>query len=342
MVLPLVLFLAATLSAGPGQQQQPAPQHPVEVPRAASLDNSSKPVSNAVAVQVMLDRADFSPGVIDGRLGGNTDKALAAYKKNGGDPGALPLQPTTEYTITADDTAGPFTPEIPAEISDQAGLPALGYQDALEMLAERFHSTPELLKRLNPDAAFTAGETITVPNVAPFVAPVEKLPGKSTSTADAKPRATSGRGDTKAADAPVKPESVTVTVSKALSALTVTDENGKLIFYAPVTTGSEHDPLPIGEWKVTGVQFNPAFHYNPALFWDADPANTKTTIAPGPNNPVGFVWIDLSKEHYGIHGTPEPSHIGHVESHGCVRMTNWDAVHVASLVKPGTRVLFEE
>jgi lipoprotein-anchoring transpeptidase ErfK/SrfK len=340
MVLPLVLSLAATLSLAPARQGQQA-QHPAPPARAAQ-ENPSKPVSDAVAVQVMLDRADFSPGVIDGKSGGNTAKALAAYEKNGGDPKALPLQPTTEYTITADDTAGPFTPDIPAEISDQAGLPALGYETPLEMLAERFHSTPELLKRLNPNASLTEGETITVPNVEPFVAPVERLPAKSSSAADAKPAATSGRGKTTAADKPVKPENVTVTVSKTSSALTVTDANGKVIFYAPVTTGSEHDPLPIGEWKVTGVQLNPAFHYNPALFWDADPSNTKATIAPGPNNPVGFVWIDLSKEHYGIHGTPDPSRIGHVESHGCVRMTNWDAVHVASLVKAGTRVLFEE
>jgi lipoprotein-anchoring transpeptidase ErfK/SrfK len=341
MMLPLVLSLAAAISLGSPQQGQPAAPHPGAASKTAR-DDSAKPVSDAVAVQVMLDRADFSPGVIDGRSGGNTAKALAAYEKNGGDPAALPLQPTTEYTITADDAAGPFTPDIPAEIPDQANLQALGYRTPLEMLAERFHSTPELLKRLNPNAGFTEGETITVPNVVPFVAPVEKLPGKPPSSAGTTPTATSGRAESKAADAPAKPETVTVTVSKGLSALTVTDANGKMLFYAPVTTGSEHDPLPIGEWKVTGVQLNPAFHYNPALFWDADPSHTKVTVAPGPNNPVGFVWIDLSKEHYGIHGTPEPSRIGHVESHGCVRMTNWDAVHVASLVKPGTRVVFEE
>ena len=103
---------------------------------------------------------------------------------------------------------------------------------------------------------------------------------------------------------------------------------------------ASHDPLPIGEWKVTGVQKNPSFHYNPDLFWDAEPSHSKATIPPGPNNPVGVVWIDLSKEHYGLHGTPEPGNIGHTESHGCVRMTNWDAARVAALVKPGTPVLF--
>jgi lipoprotein-anchoring transpeptidase ErfK/SrfK len=131
-------------------------------------------------------------------------------------------------------------------------------------------------------------------------------------------------------------------VAKSTSSLTVTDESGRVLVYAPVTTGSLHDPLPIGEWKVTGIRFNPKFHYNPDLFWDAEPAHTKATIQPGPNNPVGVVWIDISKEHYGLHGTPEPSTIGRTQSHGCVRMTNWDALKVAALVKPGTHVVFTE
>ena len=114
------------------------------------------------------------------------------------------------------------------------------------------------------------------------------------------------------------------------------------MFFAPVTTGSQNDPLPIGEWKVNGVQNNPTFKYNPALFWDANPSHTKATVPAGPNGPVGLVWIDISKEHYGLHGSPEPSQIGRTESHGCVRLTNWDALRVAALVKPGTRVVFTE
>ena len=131
-------------------------------------------------------------------------------------------------------------------------------------------------------------------------------------------------------------------VSKSASAATVTDASGKVVFYAPVTTGSEHDPLPIGEWKVNGSQFNPVFHYNPDLFWDADEAHAKAKIPAGPNNPVGLVWIDISKEQYGLHGTPEPATVGKTESHGCVRLTNWDAMRLAALVKPGTRVVFKE
>jgi lipoprotein-anchoring transpeptidase ErfK/SrfK len=194
---------------------------------------------------------------------------------------------------------------------EKATLPALAYTSPLEALAERFHCSPALLQRLNPSAAFGAGERIVVPNVAAAGAPI-------------------------AADAPGMPE---VTVSRADSSLTVA-RGGRIVFYAPVTSGSEHDPLPIGQWKVTAVLRDPKFHYNPDLFWDADPSHAKATIAPGPNNPVGLVWIDLSKEHYGIHGTPEPSRIGYTQSHGCVRLTNWDALHVAGLVRPGTRVIF--
>ena len=129
-----------------------------------------------------------------------------------------------------------------------------------------------------------------------------------------------------------------IAVSKSSSSLTVEDESGRVIFHAPVTSGSEHDPLPIGTWKVTTIHTMPVFNYNPELFWDADPSHSKAKIARGPNNPVGVAWIDLSKEHYGIHGAPEPSRIGHVQSHGCVRLTNWDALDLAQHVRKGTAV----
>ena len=141
---------------------------------------------------------------------------------------------------------------------------------------------------------------------------------------------------------PNSPAAVTVTVRKSTSDLIVTDDAGHTILYAPVTTGSVHDPLPIGDWKVTGVQKNPTFHYNPDLFWDAGAKQAKATIPAGPNNPVGVVWVDISRPHYGLHGTPEPSTIGKTTSHGCVRLTNWDARKLAALVRPGTKVVFAE
>jgi lipoprotein-anchoring transpeptidase ErfK/SrfK len=132
-----------------------------------------------------------------------------------------------------------------------------------------------------------------------------------------------------------------VIVSKEASIATVYDAAGAVIFHAPVTSGSERDPLPIGTWTVTAVSKNPAFNYNPDLFWDADPSHAKAKIPPGPNGPVGVVWIDISKEHYGLHGTPEPGRIGYTSSHGCVRLTNWDAARLAALVRKGTPVVFE-
>jgi lipoprotein-anchoring transpeptidase ErfK/SrfK len=274
--------------------------------------------SDAFSMQVMLDRAGFSPGAIDGRAGRNTIQALAAYERERGSDAAAADDALTPYAITAADVAGPWAPEIPADLVAQSSLPALAYRSPLEALAERFHTTEATLQRLNPGAAFVAGEEVTVPNVEPFIAP----------TANDVPY--SARPD------------VVVTVSKSQSSLAVHDGDGRMVFYAPVTTGSEHDPLPLGEWKIEGIQFNPEFHYDPQLFWDAGASHSKAVIAAGPNNPVGVVWIDLSKPHYGLHGTPEPRAIGRTESHGCVRLTNWDAVRVARLVKPGTRVIFTD
>jgi lipoprotein-anchoring transpeptidase ErfK/SrfK len=321
------LFIAAALFA-----QSPAP--------ASSRQAANTKPADALQLQVTLDRAGFSPGVIDGRLGMNTRKALDLYQQHGGQTATDAGPPLTTYTIGADAGLGPFVPDIPKDLVEQAKLQRLGYRSALEAIAERYHSTPQLLQRLNPNATFVEGEEIHVPNVEPLVMPETTKPEPQSP----KPAGTSGRAGTAEApkpSPPAKPD-VVITVSKGSSALTVKDADGKVIFYAPVTTGSEHDPLPIGEWNVKGVQMNPTFNYNPDLFWDADPSHTKAKIPPGPNNPVGLVWIDLSKEHYGIHGSPEPSAIGRTESHGCVRLTNWDALKLAGMVKPGTRVIFTE
>jgi lipoprotein-anchoring transpeptidase ErfK/SrfK len=173
------------------------------------------------------------------------------------------------------------------------------------------------------------GETIAVPNVEPFHLP------------DGQGRRAAQPVQTAAdASAPPPGEGLTVTVIRGSSVLTVRGPSGAVLFHAPVTTGSEHDPLPIGDWKITGVYLNPVFHYNPELFWDADPGHAKAKVPAGPNNPVGPIWIDISKEHYGFHGTPEPSTVGHTQSHGCIRLTNWDVARLAALVREGTRVEF--
>ena len=344
-------------------------------------------VAAALETQVRLDRAGFSPGEIDGVDGRNTAQALAAMKRANRALGAEPLDIVVSYAIAAEDVAGPFTEKIPADMMAKSKLDALNYASPLEALAEKFHSSPALLQKLNPGGRFVAGETIFVPNVQPrgfgdspadttkaappagppppADKPVADPPragarggnppvarggnppagGQTQAQRGAEPPAAQGAAAKQpppgAKGDPAPTRNFRIVVSKSASTLQVLDEQGGVVFHAPVTSGSQHDPLPIGKWTVTGIARRPTFNYNPDLFWDANPAHAKAKIPAGPNNPVGMVWIDLSKEHYGIHGSPEPGKIGHTESHGCVRLTNWDALHVAGLVRKGTVVIFE-
>ena len=283
------------------------------------------PTAAIVRASILLDRAHFSSGEIDGAVGSNLKKAVAGFQRQAGLAVSGELDAATwdalhrdalpvliDYTLAAQDVAGPFVP-IPKEMAKKAALPAMGYTSPLEAIAERFHASPKLLTTLNRGRDFTrAGTVVVVPNVE-VAPPIAK------------------------ADSTMR-----VVVSKSQLTVSVVDASDRVVAQYPASVGSEHDPLPVGEWKINGVSKRPKFHYNPALFWDADPADTKATIPPGPNNPVGVVWIDLSKDHYGIHGTPEPSSIGKTQSHGCIRLTNWDAWQLSQIVYPGMRAVLVE
>ena len=273
-------------------------------------------------LQVFLDRAGMSPGVIDGRMGSNVQKALDAWVEAGGQK----IDPSnaedvmerlasgdgmafTTYEITNEDAAGPYVASIPTDYGEKAKLERLGYTSTIEMLAEKFHMDEDYLKEINPGADFTRpGTQIKV------VAPGTKRKGKVASII-----ADKGRKQVRGYDA-----------------------NGKLLVAYPATIGSSDTPSPTGTVEIERIAHNPGYTYNPSKNFKQGNNDKVLEIPPGPNGPVGSTWIALSKPTYGIHGTPEPSKIGKTASHGCVRLTNWDANELAGMVEPGVTVTFEE
>ena len=293
--------------------------------KASKTSSSAKtsPAKQALLIkaQVLLSRAHFSPGEIDGKPGANFSKALSAFAKDRGLEGTDDLNenvwrelanvstepPLTEYTITEADVRGPFLAKIPARLEGMKDLPALSFVSLRELLAEKFHMSEALLSALNPGKKLdSAGENITVTNLAPA-----KL-GKVTR----------------------------IEVNKTEQTLKAFGPDGKLLAFYPVTAGSAEKPAPTGQLKITAVKKNPTYRYNPEYQFKGVRSQKPFTINPGPNNPVGAVWIGLSSEGYGLHGTPEPSKVSKSESHGCIRLTNWDALELGDSVARGVLVDF--
>lgn len=339
-------------------------------------DSEDRPIMQA---QVVLDRQGFGPGVIDGKMGMSTENALKGFQEaheldvSGQLDEATKTAlsdwdniPATRVVTIPEDWGSRRYQKVPEDAADQAKLQRLGYESLDERLAERFHTTVETLEMLNPggrpagieapasgaaspapsgspsptpsasgsgaapQSVFTAGQQIRVPNIG-----ADRIdPAGVQDKGWQQTLASLGVGTD-------QPELARIVVDKSEGWLKGYDSTGKLVTLFTVTSGSGHDPLPLGDWGITGVGHNPPFAYDPELFWDVPDSEQKQQLPPGPNGPVGVVWIDLTKEHYGIHGTPSPETIGRAQSHGCVRLTNWDAARLAEMVDTKTKVVFQ-
>jgi lipoprotein-anchoring transpeptidase ErfK/SrfK len=344
MLRHLLVSLALGALAAASAAQQPSVDNNGWVPPGTP----GSPINGELFhAQVLLDAAGFSPGVIDGKKGTSLTQAIRGFQ----DANELDLTGTLDNATRAallrqnrrstvyvklapEEVAGPFVYPFPKKPEAQAKLQFMGYRNMLEKIAERYHTTPRAIVALNgPEKLIGPGQTLRLPNVVP----ASRDYGGAISDKQVKLMTMLNvSGD--------QPKGDYVVVDKSAGTLGVyrgDKASGRLIAQFPVTTGSSHDPLPLGTWKATTYSFLPPFNYQPDLFWDVSNEKAEHKLPPGPNGPVGVAWLDLSKEHYGIHGTNEPSTIGHTESHGCLRLTNWDVMRLSRMMKPGFTAIFQ-
>jgi lipoprotein-anchoring transpeptidase ErfK/SrfK len=312
------------IGARPGSEPTPLPA--IQLPLGGQVSGPS-----VLYAQILLDRSPFGPGVIDGKWGKNTEQAVFWLQQQAGLPATGQIDSATygklvelagtpdryvrTVALTAEDVAGPFQ-ALPEDVYEKAKLDCLCYESLTEKLSERFHVTTDVLTQLNQGVSLdslAAGDSLSVPNV-----------------------------DAEGADSTAARGIARLVISDQGRYLHALDSAGAILYHFPTTLGSTFYPSPEGRLEVTRITRNPWFHWQPKLLEGVPDTKKPARLPPGPNSPVGVVWIALSKEHFGIHGTNEPASIGYATSSGCVRLTNWDARFLAGMVQAGTAVEFRD